>query len=473
MNLIRVSAIVALLFGGQALGQSTMMFTLGLGGDNHVALWEELADTRFTAPDPNVLTYGSGEVVPWSVEVMVLGDHSLGWTPNGVSNLVFHLEVIDLATGQLAAVGATALTPGPPADPASHIPAEDGFFSSTNDGDGDGFRGDIGLPDPRYNAAFARSFGDIGPGRIWDENLNGGPYLDRKEYPSAAGFPAGTTAPQGMLVGMGAGYSQYTLSGQVRLPGVGGIGTCALPIVTVAEGQMKLPDGCYVLKLCAGTGNNVLRGDFNCASEAPGSFAVAVDAAEDDYIEFSVGDVGTCPVVDPDDPILDCGVVPRCTLVSAASRRTHDATIYDIDIPIDGTPGVEPRMADAGDPQVVLTYNEANCPDPTCSGVSVVNGSCLGTSVEGNDLVIDVSYSTNACVEVTVGADTVKILAHQGNVSGDDKVNVIDLQGVKNQLFETVDASNAMYDINADNTLDVRDLQVTKNNVFVWDALCD
>ena len=468
MSLIRVAAIVALLFGGQALGQSTMILTAGLGGDNHVADWESYQNTLFDRPDPdNIVTYASGEVITWHVEASVVGDHSLGWTPNGISNLVFHLEVlkvIDENTGQLVAVGSTSL------DPGASVPNGFGFFSSTNDGDEDGLRGMIVGPDPLENAAFARSFGSSGPGRIWDTSANGGPRLDRKQYPSASGWPAASTAPQGMLVGMGAGYSQYTLSGVVRTPGVGGIGDCALDIFPVAEGQMMLPDGCYQLKICPGTGNNVLRGDFDCVTEAPGSFAVAVDAAEPDCIEFSVGDVGSCPAAPP----CICGVEPPPCPMSAASRRTHGASgVFDVAIPIDGTPGVEPRVADAGAPQLVLTYASAPA-DPGCAGVTVVNGTCDGTSVDGNDLVIDLSYGANTCVEVTVGdCPTVKILAHEGDVNGDGDVNVIDLQFVKNHVFEDVDASNAQYDVAADGgQINVIDLQDTKNNVF-QDASCD
>jgi len=464
MSLIRVAAIVALLFGGQALGQSTMMLTAGLGGDNHVADWEAFLNTPFTPPDPDVVTYASGEVITWHVEASVVGDHSLGWTPNGISNLVFHLEVIDVNTGQLVAAGSTSLSPG------ASIPNGFGFFSSTNDGDADGLRGMIGGADPRENAAFARSFGSSGPGRIWDTSANGGPTLDRKQYPSAAGWPAASTAPQGMLVGMGAGYSQYTLSGVVRTPGVGGIGSCALAIVPVAEGQMMLPDGCYQLKVCPGTGNNVLRGDFDCLTEAPGSFAVAVDGAEPDCIEFSVGDVGSCPAA----PACVCGGVEPTCPTGAASRRTHGATPYDVAIPIDGTPGVEPRMADAGMPQLVLTYASAPA-DPGCAGVTVVNGTCDGTSVDGNDLVIDLSYGANTCVAVTVGdCPTVKILAHQGNVNLGIPagVNVVDLQDVKNEIFLPVSAANAIYDVDASNSINVLDLQAVKNNIFV-PASCD
>lgn len=462
MNLIRVAAIVALLFGGQALGQSTMDFTVDLGGNNHVEDWEEFIAAPFTAAD-GTTTYASGETLTWSVDVSVSGEHSTG-IPNGVSNFVFHLELYDTNTGQLVAVGATQ-----PFEAESNEPAGFGFFSTINDGHADGFRKFI-FPDgdPRESAAFARSFAPLllgsGDGRVWDTFDNSGPALDRKQYPSASGWPLASTAPMGKLVGMGAGFSQYTLTGVMRTPGVGGIGGCALDIVAVAEGQLSLPDGCYQLKVCPGTGNNILRGDFDCGVDAPGSFAVAVDAANGDCIEFTVGDVGSCPA----GPACECGDV-GCP-ISVASRRTHGGSeAYDITLP-----GTEPRNADNGSPQVVFTY--ANAPaDPGCGGVTIVNGDCLGTSVDGNELIVDVFYEANTCVTISVdadGCDPEMLLAHQGNVNGDADVNVIDLQDVKNVVFQPVDGNNYMKDVNCDGSLNVIDLQETKNNVFA-PASCD
>ena len=61
MNLIRVAAIVALLFGGQALGESTVMFTLGTGGNNNVADWENYGNLPFVPPVSNVVSSGCAE----------------------------------------------------------------------------------------------------------------------------------------------------------------------------------------------------------------------------------------------------------------------------------------------------------------------------------------------------------------------------------------------------------------------------
>lgn len=157
-------------------------------------------------------------------------------------------------------------------------------------------------------------------------------------------------------------------------------------------------------------------------------------------------------------------------LQSAVSRRSHDAAgTFDMDIPLDDVL-IDPRQNGAS-PAMVLTYDAAPS-DPGCNGITIVNGTCLGTSVAGDDLIIDMTYDKNACVEVTVDADTLSVLTHEGNVNADTDVNVIDLQEVKNNVFRTVDTSTFIYDVNCDGDINVIDLQETKNNVF-QDASCD
>jgi hypothetical protein len=151
-------------------------------------------------------------------------------------------------------------------------------------------------------------------------------------------------------------------------------------------------------------------------------------------------------------------------LQSAGSRRAHSAAdTFDLNIPLDDFV-IDPRQNGSA-PAMVLTYDAAPS-DPGCDGVTVVNGTCNGTSVSGNDLIIDMTYDLNACVEVTVGNDTVKVLTHEGNVNDDASVNVLDLQEVKNNIFQPVDGSTFINDVNCDGSINVLDLQTVKNNIF-------
>jgi hypothetical protein len=137
---------------------------------------------------------------------------------------------------------------------------------------------------------------------------------------------------------------------------------------------------------------------------------------------------------------------------------------------------------------MVLTFDqpiEAEDGTADCSEVSVTNGSCSGVTISGSMMTIDMTYDNNACVTVAVtgiqgagggqalsGDNDVQVLVRQGNVNGDADVNVIDLQDVKNNVFQTVGQANFIYDVNADGDINVIDLQETKNNVFTT-ASCD
>jgi hypothetical protein len=186
-------------------------------------------------------------------------------------------------------------------------------------------------------------------------------------------------------------------------------------------------------------------------------------------------------------------VVQGPALLYAWSIRTHDIFApapapWWVELPLSGTPAVEPRMS-IGDPGIELDFDMAvDAADGVldCSEVTITNGSCLDVHsyMSGTKLVVDMMFDTNACVTVElngiVSADTeapmtgdndVQVLCRQGNVNGDDDVNVLDLQDIKNRLFEQVWQDNAIYDINCDASINVIDLQETKNNLFT-DASC-
>lgn len=164
-------------------------------------------------------------------------------------------------------------------------------------------------------------------------------------------------------------------------------------------------------------------------------------------------------------------------LTSAASRRSHDASgTFELDTPLSGDPVTEPRMN--GDvPQMVLTFSgtpAATDGSIDCgSEVVVTNGTCNATSVSGSDLIVDMTFDNNACVTIAVnhldgltGDTDVQVLVRQGNVNQDIHINVVDLQEVKNHIFQPVDPSNFIYDVTSDGTINVIDLQETKNNLF-------
>lgn len=174
-----------------------------------------------------------------------------------------------------------------------------------------------------------------------------------------------------------------------------------------------------------------------------------------------------CPGTPPLTPVDadGCAVGPTPTLLDAVSRRRHGvANDFDIVLTPNGAPSVDPR-ANGANPRTVFRYD--NPPNNVgCGGVTVINGTCTGTSVVGNDLEIAMTFDHNACVEVTLAGDTVQVLTRQGDVDASGATNILDLAQLKNQLFQPVAGGTFRFDVDCSNTINILDLAVTKNNLF-------
>ena len=158
------------------------------------------------------------------------------------------------------------------------------------------------------------------------------------------------------------------------------------------------------------------------------------------------------------------------TLIAAASRRTHGGQgTFDLPIPLDGVL-IEPRD-NSGAPRIVLTFDTPPA-DPGCAGVTLINGTCHDTSTSGNDLIIEMTFHAHACVELTVGEETVRVLAHTGDVDGNGAVNILDLQAVKNHILQPVNATNVRCKVRSEgNLINILDMVAVRNNMFI-PAVC-
>jgi len=302
MNSIRLGAVAAVFVAGQALAQNSQIsYELELNGDNHAADWKNPPGCGSPTPfTPGVTTDGlvfpAGSKITWAARATVSGTHSDGFVPSGIANIVFSLEL--RKDGELVSgfgLGDDANTPG--------------FYSTINDGTA---RGCLAPSDPLEAAAFAVNY-RVDPdnypiyGRLIDSPMAGGPLLDYFQYPSVAGYPAGSTAASGTLQGVGAGYSKFVSYGcpidcggglGFNVAGVGrdvaAVGGCGSKLGNgvVIEGQLNLtglPAGTYTLALIPGTGNNILSGNFNCTFGDPGKFAAKPDLpTQGDTITFVI-----------------------------------------------------------------------------------------------------------------------------------------------------------------------------------------
>jgi hypothetical protein len=169
------------------------------------------------------------------------------------------------------------------------------------------------------------------------------------------------------------------------------------------------------------------------------------------------------------------------TLLSVTSHRTHGpAGAFDLDLNLDGDPTIEPRQ-DNGTAQLVFTFSEnmsAIAPAPH-EVFAITNGSFVDLVFDGNQVILSMTFTPNTCVTATsdmlIGIDSnlppgepvgVSLLAWPGNVNQDASANVIDLQDVKNHVFQPVDDTTFLFDMNVDGQINVLDLQETKNNLF-------
>lgn len=316
---LKVTAVVALVIGAQALGASVATYTLHLNGDNaayanYRAAWKAGSPILYTLPansDADDQTVTAADV-NWAVKVKLVGNSTAGLSPNkiptGLANVVFDLELHqNAADGPLVQIG------------YSSSATTKGWYSSINDGTSNGTTND-----PVANAAFCTSFNYLGKyylgGTLTIAPTSGGPGMSQKSFPATKGLDGtgnGTNlasdqdALLGKLVGMGAGYPQVTNGGTGNAYQLG-VGLLSQPTgyscvragiwseKAIAEGQIRtygLASGTYVLvlkagvtpQLPAGKGTNVVPGyspSYPTCGSGVQRFAEAPDQVVEDSITF-------------------------------------------------------------------------------------------------------------------------------------------------------------------------------------------
>lgn len=525
----KIAAVVALLVAAPSWAASSMTYTIELGGDNHVADWDNGLNTPYTRAangDQDGQIYQPGDAINWAVLVAVSGTHEDpggfgdGLLPSGAANMVFDLEL--WKDGVLVDIGAATVD-------SNGQPTSAGWYSSINDGACRDPRCIISGPNPLLNAAYAIAYDIDGNGaqggRVWDAPASGGPFVDFFHYPSAQGRPAASTAAAGTLVGMGAGYKEFkpTSDGGQNTAGVGttvASGACEpLGVKPVFEGQIStagLAGGTYTLVLKADAGNNVLPGDdewgaspiYICSTSPVGRFAIAPNNVVEDDITFVID--GPEPECDDDTDCSDglfcngaevcnagfceAGVAPcsgeqtcdedndvcidPCTdpvLQTAQSVRTHGAAgTFGIDL-LSGAK-IDPR---SGAVKIEAVYDV----DVAVTGATASSGTPVASAV-GNKITVDVTGATgnqplvvsftaeNAADGSCSAVTTLCVRLCQGDASTDGNANVLDLVQIRNSLNTTPVAATFPKDINADGNINVLDLVQARNNLNMSVPVC-
>jgi hypothetical protein len=177
---------------------------------------------------------------------------------------------------------------------------------------------------------------------------------------------------------------------------------------------------------------------------------------------------------------------PGPVLVRAESQRSHGTSgSFSIGLSVSGTPAIEPRQNGNWANMILYFDMEIEAEDGSfdCGDeILVTNGECVAIIPSTDSLTVRMDYDRNACVHVQVegirafgegspleGDNDVEVICHEGDVNRDGNVNVIDLQDIKNRVFQVTTFKNFIYDVDVSGgTLNVIDLQETKNNLFSW-----
>ena len=164
--------------------------------------------------------------------------------------------------------------------------------------------------------------------------------------------------------------------------------------------------------------------------------------------------------------VQDIVVNPPSQLLSAKSRKVHGgAGTYDVDLPLVGPAGIEPRSGGTGG-NFEIVYNFQN-PITSCGSVSGATGT-VTVGTDGKSCVADVSglpnaqYSTISLQNVTDGTGTFNVSASVGILAGDTTgnglVNSSDISQTQSQSGQPVGTNNFREDVTVNGAINSSDI---------------
>ncbi len=174
-------------------------------------------------------------------------------------------------------------------------------------------------------------------------------------------------------------------------------------------------------------------------------------------------------------PAATYTVAGNCILpLSAVSRKTHGtAGVFDVNLPLSGTPGIECRTGGAsGNHQVVVTFAAA-ITRLTSAAVTSGTGAVSSVTVSGNQVFVNLTGVANAqTIAITLfglstgtntGNVTVPMSILAGDTTADTFVNSGDIAQTKSQSGQLVSGSNFREDVTIDGNLNSGDIALVKS----------
>jgi hypothetical protein len=160
---------------------------------------------------------------------------------------------------------------------------------------------------------------------------------------------------------------------------------------------------------------------------------------------------------------------PALNLTSAVSRRTHGASAgsFDVNLPLTGNAGVEPRTSTpAGNHTVVFTFTHN-----VTSGTATMTGtgSAAAPAFSGNTMTVNLSGVTDAqklkltlsgvtdALSQVLPSTAVNMSVLAADVNGDGSVNSADATVMRNHSGQTTDGTNFRSDVNVDGSVNSAD----------------
>lgn len=156
----------------------------------------------------------------------------------------------------------------------------------------------------------------------------------------------------------------------------------------------------------------------------------------------------------------------------AVSRKIHGAFLFDIDLPLSGTAGVECRTGGMnGDHQLIVTFSFPVA-SIASSSVTTGTGSVSSVSVNGAQVVVNLTGVGNAqrivltLSGVSDGTNSVNVGVPMGLLPGDTtgngSVNASDIGQTKAKSGQAVDASNFRTDVTVSGSINASDIGLVK-----------
>jgi hypothetical protein len=157
--------------------------------------------------------------------------------------------------------------------------------------------------------------------------------------------------------------------------------------------------------------------------------------------------------------------VPPATLLSVVSRKNHNPGVFEVNLPLAGSPGIECRTGGAGgNHDVVFKFGAP----VTFTGTATCAGNPATTSTAGSEVTVHCTGISKAqtvpvALNTTAGNFTVIMGVLLGDVNANHIVNSSDISQTKTKSGQAVSQSNFREDVTVNSVINSSDISTVKS----------